>query len=97
VLSEQPENVSTPDYNVIPVPLSAAELEQFILSHLALSKRGPHCKLGYYKPFHSILKVLYTGMQWKALPIDKNPDGRPEIHYPGISSSLPGFFTLIII
>jgi hypothetical protein len=66
------------------VPLSAAEFEQFILPHLALPKRGPHCRLGYHKPFHSILKVLYTGMQWKALPIDKNPAGRPEIHYPGI-------------
>jgi hypothetical protein len=66
------------------VPLSAAELEQFILPHLALLKRDPHCKLGYHKLFHSILKVLYTGMQWKALPIDKNPDNRPEIHYSDI-------------
>jgi hypothetical protein len=49
-----------------------------------LPKRGPHCKLGYHQPFNSILKVLYTGMQWKEVPIDKNPDGRPEIHYPGV-------------
>jgi hypothetical protein len=30
MLSEQPESVSMPDYNVIPVQLSAAEFEQFI-------------------------------------------------------------------
>jgi hypothetical protein len=43
----------------------------------------PHCA-GRTKPFNYILKVLYTGMQWKELPIDKTPDGRPEIHYTGV-------------
>ena len=31
-----------------------------------------------------ILKVLYTGMQWKALPIEKGPEGKAELHYTGI-------------
>lgn len=84
MLSEPPETVSKPDYNVIPVQLSAEEFEKFILPHLSLPKRGPQCKIGYHKPFNSILKVLYTGMQWKELPIDKGPDGKAEIHYTGI-------------
>jgi hypothetical protein len=84
MLNERPESVSTPDYNVIPVQLSAAEFEQFILPHLSLPKRGPQCRLGYHKPFNYILKVLYTGMQWKELPIDKGPEGKAEIHYTGV-------------
>jgi transposase len=84
MMSEQPGTASKPDYNVIPVQLRAEEFEKFILSHLSLPKRGPQCKLGYHKPFNYILKVLYTGMQWKELPIDKGPDGKVEIHYTGI-------------
>jgi hypothetical protein len=30
-----------------------------------MPKRGPKCKLGYYRVFNFILWVLYTGMQWK--------------------------------
>lgn len=63
--------------------LSAAEFEQFILPQLSLPKRGPACKIGYHKPFNYILKVLYTGMQWKELPIEKGPAGKAEIHYTG--------------
>ena len=79
--AEKPEK---PAYNVIPVQLSAAEFEQFILPHLSLPQRGPDCKIGYHKAFNYILKVLYTGMQWKELPIEKGPDGKAEIHYTGI-------------
>ena len=28
-----------------------------------------------------ILYVLYTGIQWKALPIEKDSTGNPEVHY----------------
>jgi len=28
-----------------------------------------------------ILRLLYTGCQWKELPIEKDEKGRPEIHY----------------
>jgi transposase len=84
MMSEQPATASKPDYNVIPVQLSAEEFEKFILPHLSLPKRGPRCKLGYHKPFNYILKVLYTGMQWKELPIDKRPDSKAEIHYTGV-------------
>jgi len=43
----------------------------------------PHCA-GRTKPFNYILKVLYGGMQWKELPIDKGADGLAEIHYTGV-------------
>ena len=46
-----------------------------------MPKRGPKCKLGYYRVFNLILRVLYTGMQWKCLPVPRDPDGKPAIHY----------------
>jgi len=65
----------------IPVQLSAPEFEAFILPHLSMPKRGPKCKLGYHRVFNLILWVLYTGMQWKCLPVPQEPDGTPAIHY----------------
>src|SRR5262245_42156972 len=65
----------------IPVQLSEPEFETFILPHLSMPKRGPKCKLGYYRAFNFILWVLYTGMQWKCLPVPHEPDGTPAIHY----------------
>src|SRR6266571_2152450 len=65
----------------IPVQLSAPEFEAFILPHLSMPKRGPKCKLGYYRVFNLILRVLYTGMQWKCLPIPNDTQGKPAIHY----------------
>ena len=47
----------------IPVQLSEPEFEVFILPHLSMPKRGPKCKLGYYRVFNLILWVLYTWMQ----------------------------------
>jgi hypothetical protein len=72
-----PQPATTP----IPVQLSALEFEAFLLPHLSMPKRGPKCKLGYYCVFHLILRVLYTGMQWKCLPVPKDLDGKPAIHY----------------
>ena len=65
----------------IPVQLSEPECTAFILPHLSMPKRGPKCKLGYYRVFNLILWVLYTGMQWKCLPIPQDPNGEPAIHY----------------
>ena len=48
----------------IPVQLSETEFTAFILPYLSMPKRGPKCKLGYYRVFNLILWVLYTGMQW---------------------------------
>ena len=72
--------VTTP----IPVQLSAPEFHEFILPHLSMPKRGPTCKLGYHRLFNLILWVLYTGMQWKCLPIPKDPQGKPALHYTNV-------------
>jgi transposase len=72
-----PKPATTP----IPVQLSAPEFETFILPHHSMPKHGPKCKLGYYRVFNLILWVLYTGMQWKCLPVPKDPQGKPAIHY----------------
>ena len=71
----------TPATTPIPVQLSEPEFEAFILSHLSMPKRGPKCKLGYYRVFNLILWVLYTGMQWKCLPVPHDAQGKPAIHY----------------
>src|SRR4051794_12783884 len=71
-----PQPATTP----IPVQLSAPEFEAFLWPHLSLPKRGPKCTLGSYRVFHLLLGVLYTGMQWKCLPVLQEPDGTPAIH-----------------
>jgi transposase len=73
--AQQP--VTTP----IPVQLSAPEFTAFILPHLSMPKRGPKGKLGYYRVFNFLLGVLYTGRQWKGLPIPPDANSKPAIHY----------------
>src|SRR5467141_1222874 len=68
----------------IPVQLSEPEFTAFILPHLTMPKRGPQCKLGYHCVFNLILWVLYTGMQWKCLPVPQDTHGKPAIHYTNI-------------
>jgi transposase len=75
IMAEKP--ATTP----IPVQLSDSEFTAFILPHLSMPKRGPKCKLGYQRVFNLILWVLYTGMQWKCLPVPTDSTGRPAIHY----------------
>ena len=65
----------------IPVQLSETEFTAFIFPHLSMPKRGPKCKLGYHRVFNLILWVLYTGMQWKCLPVPQDTQGKPAIHY----------------
>ena len=65
----------------ISVQLSETEFSAFILPHLSMPKRGPKCKLGYCRVFNLILWVLYTGMQWKCLPVPHDAQGKPAIHY----------------
>jgi transposase len=65
----------------IPVQLSEVEFTEFILPHLSIPRRGPRCKLGYHRLFNLILWVLYTGMQWKCLPVPQLSDGTDAIYY----------------
>jgi transposase len=72
---------ASPATTPIPVQLSEPEFEAFIFPHLSMPRRGPKCKLGYHRVFHLILWVLYTGMQWKCLPIPHDAQGKSAIHY----------------
>ena len=68
-------------HSTIPVCVSAGFFLRFVLPCLSMPKRGPRSKIEYLKIFNYILKVLYTGMQWKEMPIANTADGMPEIHY----------------
>src|SRR5882724_8572337 len=76
--------MSTPAKNAattpIPVQLSDTEFTAFILPHRTMPKRGPKCKLGYHRLLNLILWVLYTGMQWKCLPVPQDAQGKPALH-----------------
>src|SRR5882724_11889164 len=64
----------------IPVQLPKPEFTAFLLPHLSMPKRGPKCKLGSYRVFHLILRVRYTGMPWKCLPVPTDGQGKPAMH-----------------
>ena len=76
-----PTPAKRPATTPIPVQLSATEFHEFILPHLSMPKRGPKGKLGSHRLFNLILWVLYTGMQWKGLPVPKDHHGTAAIHY----------------
>ena len=46
-----------------------------------IGSHGPQPKLSLYTIFNYILKLLYLGCQWKELPIARDENGQPEIHY----------------
>src|SRR2546427_8985956 len=73
--------VQKPATTPIPVQPADREFTAFILPHLSMPKRGPKCKLGYHRVFNLILWLLYTGMQWKCLPVPTDSNGKPLIHY----------------
>jgi transposase len=64
----------------IPVELSEAQFNEFVLPHLPRGRRGPLPRLPLYRIFNYILKALYLGCQWHMLPIDRNQQDRREIH-----------------
>lgn len=66
---------------VIPTQLTETQFNEFICPWLSVGSRGPRCCIPLYKVFNYILTIIYTGMQWKALPINKNELGHAEIHY----------------
>src|ERR1700712_2485451 len=76
-------------WQAIPTQLGLALFEQFVLPHLSVGRRGPAPKLGLLKIFNYVLQILYLGCQWKELPIDRDGEGRPEIHYTRIYTELP--------
>jgi hypothetical protein len=68
----------------IPTRVTREQFQQFILPYLSRPRRGPTPKPGFYKIFTYIVRVLYTGMQWQELEIDRTPSGEPEIHYTNV-------------
>src|SRR5258708_5077046 len=76
----------SPRWQRIPTHLSVAQFQQFVLPHLTVGSRGPAWKLPLHAIFNCILQALYLGCQWKKLPIEKDSQGRPEIHYTRIYS-----------
>ena len=75
----------------IPTHLTLEQFEEFVFPHLHTGSRGPRPKLALHATFNYILKLLYLGCQWKELPIDKDTDGQPEIHYSRIYSAFRRF------
>jgi transposase len=84
----------------IPTELSLEQFRRFVLPHLTVGTRGPAPKLSLHALFNYILKLLYMGCQWKELPIEKDSEGRPEIHYTRIYGAFrrwqaDGYFDII--
>ncbi len=75
------EVAKKPDFNRIPTNLTENEFNEFFLPHLSQAKKGPEPKISLFKTFNYILYFLYSGCQWKSLPIDKLENGCSEIHY----------------
>ena len=51
------------------------------MPHLSVGSRGPSPKLTLHAAFNYILNFLHMGCQWKEIPIGKDKEGHPEIHY----------------
>ena len=65
----------------IPIHLTLEQFKEFVLPYLHIGSRGPQPQISLHVIFNYILKLLYLGCQWKELPIEKNTEGQPEIHY----------------
>ena len=81
------EMTKSQQWQWIPTKLSFEQFQQFVLPHLSVGSRGPAPKLPLHAVFNYILQSLYLGCQWKELPIEKDQEGRPEIHYTRIYSA----------
>jgi hypothetical protein len=65
----------------IPTSFTLAQFEQFAFPHLLTGRRGPAPKLPLDGIFNYVLRLLHMGCQWQSLPIEKDAQGLPEIHY----------------
>ncbi|GBC61753.1 hypothetical protein DENIS_2715 [Desulfonema ishimotonii] len=70
----------------IPTRLTPSEFEKYVDPYLSKAKRGYICSIPLYKIFNYILYFLYTGCQWKMIPVDRNRDNpdKPEISYQSV-------------
>ena len=58
----------------IPTELTPEQFAQHVEPHLSKAKRGFVSTIPLFKIFNYILYFLYTGCQWRKLPIDKDPN-----------------------
>lgn len=66
-------NYSKPEENPsIPVQLTEAAFDEFILDQLPKRTCGPKYRLSRYKMFNYVVKFVYMGCQWKMLSLDKD-------------------------
>lgn len=70
----------------IPVKLTEAEFQKNVHPYLSKAKRGFISQIPLYKIFNYILYFLYTGCQWKSLPIENKKDNpnEKEISYQAV-------------
>lgn len=66
--------------NKLPKRVTRRDFNRYILPCLKKYHKGPKPKLSYYKIFNYILYVLYTGCQWRALPIYQKEITWQNIH-----------------
>ena len=71
-------------FKTIPTQMSEKHFDLFVLPHLSKGKRGPNSKLPFFKIFNYILKIIHTGAQWHCMPIEKEINGKPEIHFTNV-------------
>jgi transposase len=72
----------TQRYQEIPTSFNIEEFKEFVFPNLPTEERcGPRRKLDWHTIVNYILLFLYMGCQWKTLPIEKDANGKPEIHY----------------
>ena len=73
----------------IPTEQNLERLPEFVMPHLSVGSRGPDTKLSLHVLFNYILKQLYLGCPWKELPIEKDANGRREIHNTRVGRAFP--------
>ena len=71
-------------FKTIPTQMSEKHFDLFVLPHLSKGKSGPNSKLPFFKIFNYILKIIHTGAQWHCMPIEKEINGKPEIHFTNV-------------
>ena len=74
------------NYKQLVKEITEQEFNEFVKPFLPLKTSGTHVKVPLWKIYNYIAKVLRTGMQWSELQgfIDKNSDGKSEIHYTSV-------------
>lgn len=79
-----PSNRKSVSHPKIPVNLTEDQFDEFVLSFIPKETLGRRHKITLFKVFNYILHVLYTGCQWKSIPIAQDSSGKPEIHFSNI-------------